>query len=198
MNARKKQRLFRFAVDLFIELLQKVTKRKNILYRCNDADSASWDKFVETYGDNIGEEFIRKFVEYGVQSWFNSGSTRDYSRVVRFSWIVGSAAIKRWNALPAETRTWCVRSSLKKEHKINTLKHKSQISELLTKVRPAEEAFKSEFHNTNRGLAWCIANTSLFFHKSGLCTTCKFKENCKEILRIEYPTVYKLRGYGKK
>ena len=198
MNARKKQRLFRFAVDLFIELLQQVTKRKNIPYRCNDADSASWDKFVETFGDNIGEEFIRKFVEYGVQSWFNSGSTRDYSRAVRFSWIVGSAAIKRWNALPAETRTWCVRSSLKKEHKINTLKHKSQISELLTKVRPAEEAFKSEFHNTNRGLAWCIANTSLFFHKSGLCTTCKFKENCKEILRIEYPTVYKLRGYGKK
>lgn len=198
MNARKKQRLFRFAVDLFIELLQQVTKRKNIPYRCNDADSASWDKFVETFGDNIGEEFIRKFVEYGVQSWFNSGSTRDYSRAVRFSWIVGSAAIKRWNALDAETRTWCVRNSLKKEHKINTLKHKSQISELLTKVRPAEEAFKSEFHNTNRGLAWCIANTSLFFHKSGLCTTCEFKENCKEILRIEYPTVYKLRGYGKK
>ena len=198
MNARKKQRLFRFAVDLFIELLQQVTKRKNIPYRCNDADSVAWDKFVETFGDNIGEEFIRKFVQYGVQSWFNSGSTRDYSRAVRFSWIVGSAAIKRWNALPAETRTWCVRSSLKKEHKINTLKHKSQISELLTKVRPAEEAFKSEFHNTNRGLAWCIANTSLFFHKSGLCTTCEFKENCKEILRIEYPTVYKLRGYGKK
>lgn len=198
MNARKKQRLFRFAVDLFIELLQQVTKRKNIPYRCNDADSASWDKFVETFGDNIGEEFIRKFVEYGVQSWFNSGSTRDYSRAVRFSWIVGSAAIKRWNALDAETRTWCVRSSLKREHKINTLKHKSQISELLMKVRPAEEAFKSEFHNTNRGLAWCIANTSLFFHKSGLCTTCEFKENCKEILRIEYPTVYKLRGYGKK
>ena len=198
MNARKKQRLFRFAVDLFIELLQQVTKRKNIPYRCNDADSASWDKFVETFGDNIGEEFIRKFVEYGVQSWFNSGSTRDYSRAVRFSWIVGSAAIKRWNALDAETHTWCVRSSLKREHKINTLKHKSQISELLTKVRPAEEAFKTEFHNTNRGLAWCIANTSLFFHKSGLCTTCEFKENCKEILRIEYPTVYKLRGYGKK
>lgn len=198
MNVRKKQRLFRFAVDLFIELLQQVTKRKNIPYRCNDADSVAWDKFVETFGDNIGEEFIRKFVEYGVQSWFNSGSTRDYSRAVRFSWIVGSAAIKRWNALDAETRTWCVRSSLKKEHKINTLKHKSQMSELLTKVRSAEEAFKSEFHNTNRGLAWCIANTSLFFHKSGFCTTCEFKENCKEILRIEYPIVYKLRGYGKK
>ena len=198
MNARKKQRLFRFAVDLFIELLQQVTKRKNIPYRCNDADSASWDKFIETFGDNIGEEFIRKFVQYGVQSWFNSGSTRDYSKSVRFSWIVGSAAIKRWNALDAETRTWCVRSSLKTEHKINTLKHKSQLSELLMKVRPAEELFKSEYHNTNRGLAWCIANTSLFFHKSGLCTTCSFKENCKEILRTEYPNVYKLRGYGEK
>ena len=196
MNERKKQRLFRFSVDLFIELLEQVTKRK-VNYRCNDADVSSWNKFIETYGDGIGEEFLRKYIEYGIQSWFNSGSERDYSRAVRFSWIVGSAAIKRWNALNAETRTFVVRSSLKTEHKINTLKHRSQLSELLTKVRPSEEKFKAEFHNTNRGLLWCVANTTLFHHRSSHCTTCKFKENCKEILKSEYPKIYTARGYGK-
>ena len=196
MNERKKQRLFRFSVDLFIDLLGQVTKRK-VSYRCNDADVASWNRFVETYGDGIGEEFLRKYIEYGIQSWFNSGSTRDYSRAVRFSWIVGSAAIKRWNALGAETRTWVVQSSLKKEHRINTVKHESRVSELLIKIRPSEEKFKAEFHNTNRGLLWCVANTTLYFHRSGLCATCKFKDDCKEILKKEYPKVYKVRGYGK-
>lgn len=197
MNERKKQRLFRFSVDLFIELLEQVTKRK-VNYRCNDADVSSWNKFIETYGDGIGEEFLRKYIEYGIQSWFNSGSERDYSRAVRFSWIVGSAAIKRWNALNAETRTFVVRSSLKTEHKINTLKHRSQLSELLTKVRPSEEKFKAEFHNTNRGLLWCVANTTLYFHRSSQCVTCSFKEQCKDILKREYPKIYKARGYGNK
>ena len=111
MNERKKQRLFRFAVDLFIELLKQVTKRQNVPYRCNNADVVAWNTFVDTFGE-VGEEFVRKFVEYGIQSWFNSGAERDYSRSVRFSWIVGGAAIKRWNALNAETRTWYLRCML--------------------------------------------------------------------------------------
>ena len=196
MNERKKQRLFRFAVDLFIDLLEQVTKRR-VNYKCNNADTASWDSFVETFGDNIGEEFIRKFTEYGIQSWFNPGAKRDYSRAVRFNWIFGSAAVKRWNALNAETRTWVVRNSLKTDYKINTLKHITQVPELVIKLRPVEEKFKSEYYNTNRGLLWCIANTTLFHHRSSHCTTCKFKENCKEILKSEYPKIYIARGYGK-
>ena len=196
MNERKKQRLFRFAVDLFIDLLEQVTKRK-VNYKCNNADTASWNSFVDTFGDNIGEEFVRKFTEYGIQSWFNPGAQRDYSRAVRFSWIFGSAAIKRWNALSAETRTWVVRNSLKTDHKINTLKRTTRVPELVIKLRPVEEKFKSEFHNTNRGLLWCVANTTLFHHRSSHCTTCKFKENCKEILKSEYPNIYIARGYGK-
>ena len=196
MNERKKQRLFRFAVDIFIDLLEQVTKRK-VNYKCNNADTASWNSFVDTFGDNIGEEFVRKFTEYGIQSWFNPGAQRDYSRAVRFSWIFGSAAIKRWNALSAETRTWVVRNSLKTDHKINTLKRTTRVPELVIKLRPVEEKFKSEFHNTNRGLLWCVANTTLYHHRSSHCTTCKFKENCKEILKSEYPKIYIARGYGK-
>ena len=196
MNERKKQRLFRFAVDIFIDLLEQVTKRK-VNYKCNNADTASWNSFVDTFGDNIGEEFVRKFTEYGIQSWFNPGAQRDYSRAVRFSWIFGSAAIKRWNALSAETRTWVVRNSLKTDHKINTLKRTTRVPELVIKLRPVEEKFKSEFHNTNRGLLWCVANTTLFHHRSSHCTACKFKENCKEILKSEYPKIYIARGYGK-
>ena len=46
MNERKKGKLFRFAVDLFCSTLKQVTKR-DFEYRCNKADIAAWDNFIE-------------------------------------------------------------------------------------------------------------------------------------------------------
>ena len=72
---RRRQRLFRYAVDTFVELLEQVTKRR-VNYKCNNSDTACWDNFMNTFTDRIGEEFVRKFCEYGIQSWFNSGSKK--------------------------------------------------------------------------------------------------------------------------
>nr|DAJ27947.1 MAG TPA: hypothetical protein [Caudoviricetes sp.] len=193
-NNRKIQRLFRYAVDTFVELICQVTKRKRLDYRCNDADTASWRYFMEAF-PTVGEDFIRKFAEYGIQSWFNDGNERDYSRAVRFNWIFGRAAIDRWNKNSMKTNVYLTRIGLKKENKINVVRIKSCIPELIVSIRPVEENFKAEFHNTKRGLAWCIANTTLYFHKSSNCVKCVFKKECKDILKREYPKVYKKRGY---
>lgn len=192
---RKQQRLFRYAVDLFIQLLGQVTHRR-VNYKCNDADVASFEKFLEEFGDGIGENFVREFTEYGIQSWFNDGNPRDYSRSVRISWIFGSNAIKRWYALPGHARTHYVRGYLKKNHKINVIKRETTLPQLLTSLRLAEENHKARFYNTKRGLAWCVANTTLYFHKSTYCAGCEFKDVCKETLKTEFPKVYKQRGYG--
>lgn len=194
---RRRQRLFRYAVDTFIELLQQVTKRK-VNYKCNDADTSCWDNFMDTFSDRIGEEFIRKFAEYGIQSWFNSGCKRDYSRDIRFNWVFGKTAISRWKKYDISTNVYITRIGLKKEHKINVLKRKSNLSKIVSNVRPFEEKFKAEYHNTNRGFMWCVANTTLYFHKSSKCATCVFKNECKELLKQEYPKIYKKRGYGEK
>ena len=197
MTQRQKQRLFRYAVDLFVQLLQQVTGNR-VNYKCNDKDVDCWNSFIETYGDGVGENFIREFAEYGMQSWFNSGSQRDYTHAVRFNWIFSKSAIKRWDALPGHVRTKVVRKNLKKNAKIDTTKKSSTLTELLLTVRESEERFKREYYNTPRGLLWCIANTTLFFHKSALCVGCKFKDDCKEALKDNFPKLYVKRGYGKK
>lgn len=194
---RKRQRLFRYAVDTFVELLEQVTKRK-VNYRCNNGDTACWDNFMDTFSDRIGEEFVRKFAEYGIQSWFNSGAKKDYSREIRFNWVFGKSAIERWNKYDIATNVYITRIGLKTDHKINVLKRKTTLPELLLSIRPAEEKFKAEYHNTKRGLLWCVANTTLYFHKSPKCATCKFKTECKEILKQEYPKIYVKRGYGER
>lgn len=196
-----KRKLFRYSVDLFIEVLGQVTNRK-FSYKCNDKDVLSFDYFYDYFSNNgknyIGEEFVRKFLLYGIQSWFNDGTERDYSRSVRFNWIFGKSAIERWKKYDIETNVYITRIGIKKDHKINVIRKHTEIPKIVGTLRQTEEKFKAEFHNTRRGLLWCIANTTLYFHKSSSCATCNYKNECKKLLKQEYPKIYLRRGYGER
>ena len=191
--------LYRFAVDLFIELLGQVQKKRSKPYVCNDADTKSWEAWCNYYqsrGVKIGEDFIRRYIEYGLQSWFNDAMTETQKYNCRFNWIFGSKGIKRWNALDADTRNFCVTSHLKQRFTIKRkVKKSTRLSSILVKIRPVEEKFKREYLNTSRGLLWCKANTTLYNHKSSACAVCIYNRECKEILKMNTPSVYKLRGY---
>lgn len=193
------RRLYKYAVDLFIELLTQVQGKRMKPYRCNDADTKAWNTFTDYCNEKkilVSEELIRKFIEYGLQSWFNKDMSFTQKQNVRFSWIFGAQAIKRWNALPATARQYYVQSQLKTDYNVRRKQVKSRrLSKLLTEVRESEEKFKQQYLNTPRGLLWCMANTTLFFHKSPSCAICEYKDECKNNLRTNMPSVYKSRGY---
>ena len=195
------RKLYKFAVDLFVEMLNQLQHRVKP-YRCNDNDVSAWKSFVEYNKDNkilITENYIKKFIEYGLQSWFNKDCTDSQKFNVRFSWIFGLAAIKRWNALPANARDFYVKNELKKDNSLKLNRKKSmRLTKLLKGIRPIEERFKNEYLNSPRGLLWCKANTTLYNHMSSACTICEHKIECKEMLRVNMPELYKLRGYGKR
>jgi len=196
MVFKRRNKLFKYAVDLFVELLEQVTKRKQDHIKVNAKDRDSWNVFMDYYQDKIGEDFIRKFIQYGFQSWFNDGSKKDYSRSIKFNWVIGVTSIKRWEACSVRTNIFITRMSLKTDYKINNLPTESKFPELLLKLRPNEEKFKEAYLNSQKGMAWCIANTTLYFHKSSNCAVCKFKSECRNILKKEYPKINKIRGYG--
>lgn len=195
MIAPKKRILYRYAVDIFIALLNQVQYRVKE-YKCNDQDVRAWNNFVDYYKNtNIGEDFIRKFAEYGIQSWFNPDMDDVQKHRCRFAWIFGLAAIKRWNALGTETNVKLTRIGLKSEFDIKGDKIKSILNNAYSQIRTSEELLKQRYYNRKRGLDWCIANTTLFFHRSTLCASCIHKIECKKVLKINYPKIYKLRGY---
>ncbi len=194
MNERTKQKLFRFAVDLFCNTLKQVTKR-DFEYRCNNSDIKAWNNFIDTFGERVGENFIRDFNDYGFQAWFNGTVTKDYSKSIHFNWIYGKKGIQRWKKVSYKARKYYVRKELKVNYKVKTGKSDNNIA-IFNTIRKSEEAYKAEFHNTQRGLLWCVANTTLFFHKSAYCTTCVYKDDCKLTLKQNMPRIYKLRGYG--
>jgi len=194
---RKQQKLFRTAVDLFINLAKQVTKRKTMNYQCTDADVKSFEMFLEEFGDDIGENFLREFGEFNIRFFFTDDEKQyDNSRSIRFNWVYGKSSIRRWNKVNKRERVRVVRKDIKKRVKINVVKKSSSMALMLNSLKPVEENFKAQFHNTKKGLSWCVANTTLYFHKSALCVSCNFRDNCKEILRTEFPKVYNIRGYG--
>lgn len=198
MNAKEKK-LYRESVDLFIEILESITKKKHN-YRCNDSDVKAFQFFCDSFDTNIiGMSFIKKYLEYQFQSWFNTGMDKDYSRTVRFSWMFGQKAVKRWHVFSPETNAKIVSGHIKKLGIYRAKERReTKIPELILKVRSVEEHFKREYHNTKRGFAWCIANTTLYNHKSSFCVRCTFKNDCKRVLKEQYPKVYVKRGYGEK
>ena len=196
----KKRTLYRYAVDEFVEMIH-VLQNRQVSYKCNDQDVHGWNKFVDYYSEQnitIDKSFVYNFLKYGLQSWFNPSCTEIQKRNCRFSWIFGTEAIKRYNALNVKARADVVRKGVQIdlcEHiKVKTT---TDASLVYLSVRNSEEKLKKEFHNTKKALAWCIANTSLFFHKSRLCATCLHKTDCKELLKTNFPKIYKLRGYDK-
>jgi hypothetical protein len=192
---RRRQRLFRYSVDLFVEMVNKITKRK-MNYKCNDADIKSFENFIGHYGINVGEEYIRKFLEYQMQSWFNDGTDVDYSRKLRFNWCFGEKAIKRWEKFDIAFSVKITREDIKQRLDINTVKNKTEINKMVLQLIESEENHKAKYLNTKRGLLWCIANTTLYFHKSPKCAICEHKDDCKQTLKENYNKIYKLRGYG--
>lgn len=123
----RKRELYKYAVDIFLKLLEQVTNRKRINYRCNDADVQAWNSFIDEFSATVGKEFVRKFAEYGIQSWFNDGTEKDYSRSVRFAWIFGKNAVIRWKKLGVEVNVKITQSSLKQRYKINVLNKNSKL-----------------------------------------------------------------------
>lgn len=200
LKTQRGKRLFRESVDLFTTLLRQIKGAPRFVYRMTDADTAGFDAWVAYFGaDKIGSDFMRRWAEYQFQSWFNDGTVRDYNHAVRYNWIFnGGSAVKRWNALPEDKRRWVVRTSLKTDFAVGGSKGaRSAPTELFTTLRSSEEEVKGRFYGTGRGLVWCVANTTLYNHRSAKCVVCKFKTDCLETLKREYPRIATARGYLK-
>lgn len=202
---KKSEELFRMAVDAFVEELRERTGRPRFDYRCNSQDRRAWGAWLEAVGGEVkvGPDLIRDYILWGFQSWFNPSSPRDYSRSVRFSWVFGKRAVERWRALGSvETNKRVIRRGLsmaregREKRKRRAGIDTEERRRMWMTLRPVEERFKAQWHNTARGLDWCIANTSLYFDRSPWCVSCRFKEECKEVERREMRWVWKIRGYG--
>jgi hypothetical protein len=193
LSERQIGKLFKHAVNVYCMLLEQILGRNK--YTLLKTDIGAWNKFVKKYENKLCEKFVEDYIKFGVNYYLTEDRKQYYSDRIHFGWCISGKVSQRFDRLEAGTRNWIVRKGIKKENKIDTTKHDSVLKERVLAIVDSEERSKRKFYNSRRGLAWCIATTTLCNDKSELCIGCNNREQCLITLRENYNKVYRLRGY---
>lgn len=150
----------------------------------------------------IGIHFLINYFIYFFDFWTKAKRVelKHYSNRIQLNFIIGKKAFnERWLTRDQRFDYKILTSDFVKKYKIEineiTMFWKEGNSDPLNK---SEELKKKRFYNTFIGFVYCIEATTLYNHKSSLCLTCKFKDDCIKILEKKFNKLYIERGYGRK
>ena len=147
------------------------------------------------YGlESVGENFLYNYFIFQLDYWSNLET--HFNNTISLGWIIGKKALLRFE----QRRDKNLYHSHVTARKLGVTKdmffyskENSDVVNLSTK----EEVAKEKYYNSGRGLGECLESTTLYNHKSPFCVGCKFKSDCKAILKSEYTKIFILRGYLK-
>lgn len=177
---------------LMTYFISRITSNDDFVYNFLDSELKTVLSFFDYFKKNktiIGNEFLANYFEFQFNYWI--GCDILYSKI-RIAWIIGPKAIERWK------NKKYTNSFLTDIRKNIPLSIKSLIEPVngdfdFTEPYPHEEKEKQLFLNQPCGLMWCIQNTTLINPNSEVCGECKFKNDCKDLLKVNFPKLYKKR-----
>jgi len=189
---------------LFEYFVSKVSSRKDYEFKPHSREKQAIKNFadflISRHKKSIGPAFLFKYFSFQFEYW-NSKETREKEKLAQISWIIGKKAFERWLIKSHDYWYFCKNGVLR----LNGIKF-SEAQKLLgvernivnfVEINDLEELQKNKFFNQKKGFVYCLNNTTLFNDKSIFCEDCRFKENCKNLLGINYPAVFERRGYEK-
>lgn len=151
----------------------------------------------------VGYEWLVEYFKFQFDYWIwridNGKEYYQYGyKSIKFNWVVGQEARKKF---------------LKQEDTIYKHKHTRSINKaevtMLHKLKEyspenlkaLKEVFlhdkstseRERFYNTNEGLINCLAQTTLYNPDLGICLRCNNRMLCRDLLKENYPKLYKNR-----
>jgi hypothetical protein len=169
---------------------------KFVKYTTSIRDCETFIKLVdkEYTLQSVGVNFLWEYFVYQFDYWYELKFKNGFSDKVVLAWIIGKKAFDRWKTRDREY-DWIIDKSVILD------KYKLQKNELFSKnVQPeksgydASKAIRKQHLNTEKGFAICVQYTTLFDPKDVSCIMCKHKKECKELLRVNYPKLYRQRN----
>lgn len=205
-----KEEVAKLTIYVFEEYYRQVTLRSDYTYSSTKIDDNALTNFI-SYLDKRGTlqstniDVIVEYIELGFHWWHQKKHLKYGLPSIKLSWVIGSSAIKRFeNIKDRRFISTYHRRTLRNKVKSNILTKiklrndeslKSTADWLLNAKFDGEEHDKKIFYNKPEGLIYCRAHTTMFNHKSSLCSECFNRLRCKELLKTVMPRIYKMRGY---
>lgn len=155
----------------------------------------SIDNFIKLLNEKYGEEsiginFLVSYFEFQFEYWMDKATQRRIS----LNWIIGKKAFQRWIDIDDDElsnyfackNVGNVFVKYKEKHTL-AIDYNTETS--------FEKKEKLKYYNTEEGFINCIRTTTLFC-KSITCFQCRFKKDCKAILKKQFPNIYERRFNG--
>lgn len=134
--------------------------------------------------ESIGIDWIDRYYRFQWNYWLE----KDLKREVQLGWIIGKKAFQRY----IEVTNW-EQVDFWIHQKTQAIPKLSQENDqILADEFDLQNQARLKYHNTEQGFAWCIENTSLYV-KSAICLRCRFNKKCRELLKVNYPSLYNRR-----
>lgn len=185
---------YQYCCDTYKLMYCKVTGNMNYSFNHNDRDKKVIQNFLKTIDveyslNNIGKQFLFQYISFAFCQRYDQ-KTRFGKGVVYVNHVFGAKQFEAWKNRPEEYMyhigNFCdlfrIKFPVLIENKINY--------DLLSLE---EEEIKKMKLNSTEGLLNCIDLTTLYSPKSINCRLCKYRNDCKELLKSTYPSIYSLR-----
>lgn len=137
---------------------------------------------------HIGENYIYDYLIYQFNYWIDKNV--QFGDKITIKKVFALVSLKRYINRPTDFNWFKAKEQI--EPYLSPIKEKVIKDK---KLNQGEELEKQRFYNTKKGIANCLESTTLFNHRSSICASCKNRTTCKKLLQLNYPNIYKERGY---
>lgn len=172
----------------------KISGNLSYVFRPTLSEEAMISNFLLKVGEDAGESFLFKYMCYQFHYWHDK-DTRFGKGKIQLGWVIGEKAMSRWNG-SKEDHWYHYSTDLSKKFGVskNDLNPVNS-SKLLdvTSIPRHEEADRMLYHNTKKGLIFCLDFTSMWHGGSNACNTCDNVIECKNMMKTKLSAVYLIR-----
>lgn len=195
--------MYKLICELYQEFFRQISLNKNYIY-IPDSSGNKKDQYLivmfikflnKNYNQQVDMNFLIDYFKFQFSHYAGTVNSKYGRNSIMIHWIIGPKAIKRWKERDVRKK-YIVKIKLKKEVEINlknVFKINNNNDKIFNKIYDYEERDKERFFNEDIAFNYCLMLTTLFNPKSKFCSGCRFKENCKKVLRENHPNIYKNR-----
>lgn len=140
--------------------------------------------------ESISLNFLINYLAWSFNRRFGQITKRDIS----LAWIIGKSTFKKYLERKDEEAFYSDQFLAKVGINVDELRKEFIEIEQNAGLDISEENEKKRFDDDAR-LFHCLQFTTLYNHQSLTCLKCVNKSQCKSLLKIHYPRIFKLRGY---
>lgn len=115
-----------------------------------------------------------------------------FNSKINFSFIFGEKALQRWVNRDQEF-DFQLEIGRKLKYSISFLEFTSLVETNNEEKNSYNSPIRLRNLNTTTGFSDCLLFTTLYDPKDSSCIRCSFKRECKKLLELNYPEIYKSR-----